>query len=199
MRGQRGFKRIVSLQPGLSRVDCYAALGQRTDHRAKCGILIFDKILDALDAGQLVFHRLRNLGLLEVDRDDRFLALGGEGEFLDDILRLGGAWRDGEQHDLAATDGADDLLAPHRGNVDSGLIDPHRDPGIAQPLHQPENPLPILRCITDKDFCTHGWAPEAGNDAEQGREIKGENLNQKFPASRLAKGWDEPRSPRSFL
>ena len=76
-------------------VNIDAKFDQRPNHCIKSSIFIFDKILDALDAGQLVFHRLRNLGLFEVDRDDRFLALGGEGEFLDDILRLGGVGRDG--------------------------------------------------------------------------------------------------------
>ena len=39
-----------------------------------------------MDAGELVFHRLRDVALLEVNRQDDLLAFTGEGEFLDDVF-----------------------------------------------------------------------------------------------------------------
>ena len=51
---------------------------------------------DVLDAGELVFHRLRDVALLEVNRQDDLLAFTGEGEFLDDVFGTGRVSADGE-------------------------------------------------------------------------------------------------------
>ncbi|MBT4622741.1 MAG: hypothetical protein HOB97_01690, partial [Verrucomicrobia bacterium] len=82
VRGEGRFEGIVAVEPGFGGVDRDTALDQRAHHRLDGGVFTFSKILDALDAGQLVLHRARDIGWLKVDRDDRLFALGSEGEFL---------------------------------------------------------------------------------------------------------------------
>ena len=43
-------------------------------HRPECRLLVTFVILNVHEFGQLVAHRLRNLGLMQVDRQDRFLS-----------------------------------------------------------------------------------------------------------------------------
>ena len=125
------------------------------EHAADGFLLIPGEILDTLNAGQLVFHRLRNLGWFDENREDGFLLLAGEGEFADNVLGLGGIGGDGEDKYLAVIDGADDFLAPHGGALDAGFVDPDSDTGLPKPGNEILNPPPIGRAVTDKNFLRH--------------------------------------------
>ncbi|MDP6796084.1 MAG: hypothetical protein QGG00_11910 [Verrucomicrobiota bacterium] len=133
----------------------HAELGQGADNWLQGGVLLSFEKLDALNAGELVGHRFRNLGLLEVNRQDALASLGGEGDFLDDILGAGGVVGDGEDEHLAATDGGDDFLAPHGGALDAHLVDPHRDSSGAEAIDEVEDSGAILRGVADEDFGNH--------------------------------------------
>ena len=141
----------------------HAELGQGADDRLQGGVLLSLEKLDALDAGELVGHRLRDLGLLEVDRQDAFASLGGEGDFLDDVLGAGGVVGDGEDEHLAATDGGDDFLAPHGGALDAHLVDPDGDAGGAEALDEVEDSGAILRGVADEDFGSHRVCRSGGD------------------------------------
>jgi len=53
--------------------------------------------------------------------------------------------------------GSLDFLDRFGGDIDPGLVDPHRDSSILQPLNQAKTPSPILRRITYKNFCADGY------------------------------------------
>ena len=133
-----------------------AQLGQGANDRLQCRILLPLEKLNTLDAGELVGHRFRDLGLLDVDGQNTFAPLGGEGDFLDDILRAGGVFGDGEDEYVATADGRDDFLAPHRGALDSHLVDPHRYTGVAQAIDEIEDAGAIFGGVADEDFGGHG-------------------------------------------
>ena len=129
-----------------------AQAGKGAEHTADGFLLVPGEIFDALDAGQLVFHRLGYVGGLEKNREDGFLLLAGEGEFADDVLGLGGVGGDGEDENLAVVDGADNFLAPDGGALDAGLVDPDSDTGVPEPGDKILNPFPIGRAVTEKNF-----------------------------------------------
>ena len=132
-----------------------AQAGKGPEHTANGFLLVPGEIFDALDAGQLVFHRLGYVGGLEKNREDGFLLLAGEGEFADDVLGLGGVGGDSEDENLAVVDGADNFLAPHGGALDAGLVDPDSDPGLPEPGDEILNPIAVGRAVTDKNFLRH--------------------------------------------
>ena len=110
---------------------------------------------NVLDAGELVLHRLRDVALLEVNRQDDFLAFAGEGEFLDDVLGAGGVAADGEDEDGAGTDGLDDFLGPHGGAVDVGFVHPDGHALRAQVLNHLDDLLLVLPRVADKNVRCH--------------------------------------------
>jgi len=119
-------------------------------------VFVAFKILDALDAGQLILHRLGDFGRLDEDRQDGLVILAGKGEFADNVLGLGGVGGDGEDEYLAVVDGADDFLTPHGGTLDADLVNPHGDANLTEVRHQVLNALPVGRAVADKYFLCHG-------------------------------------------
>ena len=124
--------------------------------RLQGGILPTLEKLDTLDASELICHRFRDFGLLDVDGQNALAPLGGEGDFLDDILRAGRVFGDGKDEYFATANGGDDFLAPHRGALDAHLVDPHRDAGGAQAIDEIEDAGAILCSVADEDFGGHG-------------------------------------------
>ena len=152
----RGAARRVSGGGAGFVVDGHAQLGQGAYDRLQGGILPTLKKLDTLDASELICHRFRDLGLLDVDGQNALAPLGGQRDFLDDILRVGRVFGDGEDEHLATANGGDDFLAPHRGALDAHLVDPHRDTGGTQALDEVEDAGAILGGVADEDFGGHG-------------------------------------------
>ncbi|GIT38790.1 MAG: hypothetical protein Ct9H300mP7_7110 [Verrucomicrobiota bacterium] len=68
--------------------DGYAEVVERGQHPVERFVLLLREQLDMLDAGELIMQRVGDLHRFEVDREDRLVPLGGDGDLLGDILDL---------------------------------------------------------------------------------------------------------------
>ena len=52
--------------------------------------------------------------------------------------------------------GGDDVEPGDRRPLDAHLVDPYRHSRRIQPIHQIQNPIPVLRCVTNENLGVHG-------------------------------------------
>ena len=72
--------------------DLVQKLGQGADDRLQGGVLLSLEKLDALDAGELVRHRFRNLCQFQIHRQDALAPLRSQRDLFHNVLRVGGVF-----------------------------------------------------------------------------------------------------------
>lgn len=102
---------------------------------------------------QWVLEARWNTCWLKMDRENMFLTLRCEHNLFHNVVRVYRFFADHQKQYFRILERVDDLFAPHRCTIDTALIDPQGNTGIAKFGSKQENALFVFARVTNKYIC----------------------------------------------